>query len=221
MARVLYVEDQQGWKELLERYLTSAGHETIYATSIETTVSLLEGKKKFDVIVFDLLLPDPNLSLLSSGTNKDPFEWLSALIHRLQHRRLPIPPIIVVTGYPLSKERIIELFSCYRQVVDFHEKKNFQRSVFLESIAKLPSHSTKTRTWPWRIVAALAASSLGLLIMWALMIGIRLIPDPQTQQAWLNLVPSVTTFVVVLLFVLNYDGPLHDLISLVTGKKSG
>ena len=72
MARILLVEDEISWINLHTRFLSTAGNEIQLASSFDAAVTMLRGKHKFDLIVFDLYL--------THNPGDDPYVWISALI---------------------------------------------------------------------------------------------------------------------------------------------
>jgi diguanylate cyclase (GGDEF)-like protein len=80
-ARVLAVDDQRYFRELIEEFLSAEGFETQTAASGEEALHLLE-RSSFDIVLTDLVMPGMDGS---------------ELVHRVKHRN-PDQDIVVVTG---------------------------------------------------------------------------------------------------------------------------
>ena len=97
MARILYIEDIQDNITLVEKIVTSRGHEFLSARNAESGMELAFASKP-DLILLDLGLPDADGQTLSVWLRGDPS--LSAI------------PIIVLTAWP---EEVV------RQTVDAYK----------------------------------------------------------------------------------------------------
>ena len=80
-ARILAVDDQRYFRELIEEFLTAEGFETQTASSGEEALHLLE-RASFDIVLTDLVMPGMDGS---------------ELVHRVKSRN-PDQDIVVVTG---------------------------------------------------------------------------------------------------------------------------
>ena len=80
-ARVLAVDDQRYFRELIEEFLTAEGFETQTAASGEEALHILE-RSAFDIVLTDLVMPGMDGS---------------ELVHRVKSRN-PEQDIVVVTG---------------------------------------------------------------------------------------------------------------------------
>jgi CheY-like chemotaxis protein len=85
MAKILYIEDIQDNITLVERIVTSRGHEFLSAHNAETGLELAFASKP-DLILLDLGLPDADGQTLSVWLKGDPM--------------LTSTPIIVLTAWP-------------------------------------------------------------------------------------------------------------------------
>ena len=95
-ARVLAVDDQRYFRELIEGLLTDEGYEVVTASSGEEALHLLE-REDFDIVLTDLVMPGID------GTQ---------LVERVK-KRLPDQEIVMVTGEsrPLHSQldKIVEM----------------------------------------------------------------------------------------------------------------
>jgi len=85
MAKILYIEDIQDNITLVEKIVTSRGHEFLYAKSAEQGLELAFSSTP-DLILLDLGLPDADGQTLSVWLKGDP--------------ALANIPIIVLTAWP-------------------------------------------------------------------------------------------------------------------------
>jgi len=85
MAKILYIEDIQDNITLVEKIVSSRGHEFLYAKSAETGLELAFNSNP-DLILLDLGLPDADGQTLSVWLRGDP--------------NLEKIPIIVLTAWP-------------------------------------------------------------------------------------------------------------------------
>lgn len=97
MARILYIEDNQDNITLVERIVTSRGHELISANNAEKGLEMAFDLRP-DLILLDLGLPDADGQTLSVWLRNDPtFESV---------------PIIVLTAWPEEVARhTVEAYS--------------------------------------------------------------------------------------------------------------
>jgi CheY-like chemotaxis protein len=85
MAKILYIEDIQDNITLVEKIVTSRGHEFLYAKSAEAGLEMASTSNP-DLILLDLGLPDADGQTLSVWLKGDPV--------------LANIPIIVLTAWP-------------------------------------------------------------------------------------------------------------------------
>ena len=85
MAKILYIEDIQDNITLVEKIVSSRGHEFLYAKNAETGLEMAFSSKP-DLILLDLGLPDADGQTLSVWLRGDP--------------ALEKIPIIVLTAWP-------------------------------------------------------------------------------------------------------------------------
>lgn len=85
MAKILYIEDIQDNITLVEKIVTSRGHEFLFARNAESGLELAFASKP-DLILLDLGLPDADGQTLSVWLRGDP--------------TLSSTPIIVLTAWP-------------------------------------------------------------------------------------------------------------------------
>lgn len=91
MRRILVIEDDNGIRELLQSFLEESGFEVLLAADGLQGMELIE-QGEFDLIIADVMLP------YVSGIG------LTRIAKGLNPRR----PIICITGYGNSPERIAE-----------------------------------------------------------------------------------------------------------------
>ena len=85
MAKILYIEDIQDNITLVEKIVTSRGHEFLFARNAESGLAMAFESKP-DLILLDLGLPDADGQTLSVWLRGDP--------------TLSSTPIIVLTAWP-------------------------------------------------------------------------------------------------------------------------
>ncbi len=197
MARVLFIEDDPSWQDVLRKLLDTAGYTSQRATTFEAAIGCLSGKQPFDVVVFDLRLGE-------KSPNNDTFVWLDALIQGMIARRLKLPPIIIVTGVDVTKREIIQAFTEYRgNVFSFFEKRDFDPKDFLQSIkgavdgspGNLPRSKSFFQLLAYTLLMTVIVLSTFAVLLWS----VGQIADPKTQQTILQVGGAV--IVVIALFV--------------------
>jgi DNA-binding response OmpR family regulator len=123
-ARVLVLDDDEGWLKTVREVLTRHNHWVVGVTSVADALSLLE-KSYFNVGVVDLRL--------DAGDESD--NQGMAFMRALRERGLEeMLPCIVLTAYGNSA-RVRQAFRDF-QVVDFLEKVPFQPAELLEAVTK-------------------------------------------------------------------------------------
>jgi DNA-binding response OmpR family regulator len=91
MRKILVIEDDNGVRELLQSFLEESGFEVLLATDGLQGMEMIE-KGDFDLIIADVMLP-----------------YVSGIgLTRIAKSRRPDRPIICITGYGHSPERIAE-----------------------------------------------------------------------------------------------------------------
>lgn len=213
MAKVLFIEDDPGWQDVVRRLLETAGHESQRATTFEAAMGCLTGKKQFDVIAFDLRLGER-----PPGSN--PFVWLDALIQGMTARKLKIPPVIIVTGVDVTKQEIIEAFTEYRgHIFTFFEKRDFDPKEFLQSIKDSVAYSPdrpRSRSFLRLCAYTLLMATIMLLTFGILLWSVRQVPDPHTQQTILQVGGAVVVVVAVFVTVFSQNTKLENVIESVS-----
>lgn len=214
MAKVLFIEDDPGWQDIVRRLLETAGHESQRATTFEAAMGCLSGKKKFDVIAFDLRLGE-------KFPGSDPFVWLDALIQGMTARKVEIPPIIIVTGVDVSKREIVQAFTEYRgHIFSFFEKKDFDPKDFLQSIKNAidysPDNRLKQRSFFQLFAYTLLMITIMLLTFGILLWIVRQVSDPKTQQTILQVGGAVIVVIAVFVTVFSQNTKLENVIESVS-----
>ncbi len=92
-GKILVVDDQQGWRELLDDILRQEGHEVKTAENMDSAIGLLKSEK-FDIAVLDMRLVD------SSSYNIDGMRVLKEA-----KERQPSIKAIVLTGYSDEEQK--------------------------------------------------------------------------------------------------------------------
>jgi hypothetical protein len=174
----------------------------------------LSGKNQFDVIAFDLRLGEK-----PPGT--DQFVWLDALVQGMTARKLPIPPVIIVTGVDVTKQEIIEAFTEFRgHVFAFFEKRDLDPKKFLQSIkdatAYSPDSRPRSRSFLQLLAYTLLMATVMLVTFGILLWSVRQVPDPQTQQTILQVGGAVIVVVAVFVTVFSQNTKLENVIESVS-----
>lgn len=189
MANVLFVEDSPTWQLLLEAILDTAGHETKYVSTLNSAIELFSAKSRIDVIVFDLNLDD-------AIDTHSPYAWLDALKDGLVARKIKIPPIIIVTGIIVDKEKIRRCFTEYRGIVfDFFEKEELRTNPervreFLQSVKLADEfHTQESRLKSFLSILgySILMAFIVVLIIGVLSFSVNQFSDPKTQQVFLRI----------------------------------
>ena len=214
MAKALFIEDDPGWQDILRRLLETAGHESQRATTFESAIGILSGKKQFDVIVFDLRLGE-------KPANSDQFVWLDALIQGILARNLKVPPIIIVTGVDITKKEIVQAFTEYRgYVFSFFEKKDFDPKDFMQTIKNAVDHSPtnprKSRSGLQLFAYTLLMTAIMLVTFGILIWSVKQVSDPQTQQTILQVGGAVLVVIAVFVTVFSQNTKLENVIEAIS-----
>lgn len=100
-GKILVVEDQQGWRNLLTDILNRDGHEVIPATNFQ------EAKERIDNDRFDLAIIDMRL------VDSDSYNIQGMAVLQEVKKQYPDLKVIILTGYPDSAQRI-------KSIEDYH-----------------------------------------------------------------------------------------------------
>jgi DNA-binding NarL/FixJ family response regulator len=125
---ILVVEDDAGWRSILDELLTGAGQRVRLSTSYGEALGLLR-RQRFDLAIVDLVLA----SSVEPATNADGY-------HVLATTRAAAIPTIVVSGTvaPGDVERAYAEFN----ILSCLQKQAFDRHAFLRTVAEaLEAHS--------------------------------------------------------------------------------
>jgi DNA-binding NarL/FixJ family response regulator len=123
-ARILLVDDDAGWRSVLEELVTDAGYAAVACSSYGEALGAIR-KSKFDLVILDLVLSSSN-SMVSHESDG---------ILLLDQIKNSDSAIIIVSG-EASPAVIDQLFSSY-PISSFFEKRSFQRSAALQQIQDL------------------------------------------------------------------------------------
>jgi CheY-like chemotaxis protein len=214
MAKVLFIEDDPGWQDRLQLLLRYSGHNVQRAADINTAISILESKQKFDLIVLDLQL-EGNLD------DKDIFMWLITLISRSVTHKLDIPPIIIFTGANFTKKQIVQALNKFHaHVYGFFEKGDYERTEFLQTIQNTNSLSD-SKPSPQRSFVNLFSYTLLMSLVAILMLGILFwavnqIPDPNTQQAFIQVGGAIIVVIAIFVTALGQNSKLENILDGIT-----
>ncbi len=210
MANVLFIEDDISWQGVLEELLETAGHKAQRATTIDAALAILQGKQKYDVIVFDLKLGAISL-------DNDLFTWLTALIQGMIARKLRIPPIIILSGVELSNSQIIQAFTEHRgYVYNIFSKSELAstRKLFMLNIKSAVEHSPSANP-PKSFVHILGYTilmSLIVLAVFAVLIwSVGQISDAQTQQTIIQVGGALIVVIAIFVAVFSQNAKLQDI----------
>lgn len=211
MRKVLFIEDNTNWQKVVQQILSTAGYEMRGATSFDAAIDILNGKQKFDVIVFDLKLDEYT-------KNDDPFLWLDALIQGLTSRKIKIPPIIIVTGVNVSNKQIVQAFTEYREYVySFYEKRDFDPKKFLLSIKGVIEHSPQQSKSLFHLfMYALLMTAIVFSTFGGLLVIIKQIADPKTQQTFLQIGGTLIAVIVIFVLVFTRYSRFEDIVESVS-----
>ena len=115
-ARVLAVDDQRYFRELIEGLLTDDGYEVVTASSGEAALHVLE-REDFEIVITDLVMPGID------GTQ---------LVERIK-KRLPEQEIVMVTGVVDVKSAVAAM----KQGATDYILKPFDRKALISSLDKI------------------------------------------------------------------------------------
>jgi len=210
MAKILFIEDSKRWQEEIRLILATAGHSLESANSFELAMEKIKANN-FDVVVFDLFLG-------VEQTSSVPFVWLNAMVDGMLARKLHIPPIIVVTGYPIPPLGIVELFTKHRGIVfHFFDKSNFDMQQFLEAIKEAVNYPNLTiptsRSTFQLLVFSLFMTVLLLSIFGFLVRGTNQIADPTTQQVLLKAGGAIIIALAIFISIFSQGSKLETVLA--------
>ena len=214
MARVLFIEDDAGWQKTIRRLLETAGHEAYYASTIDSALASLSDNKSFDVIAFDLRLGDkiPNYST---------FLWLHAFVNGMEHRKMKIPPIVILTGVDISKDEIIEAFTEFRlYLINLFEKKNLDPKKFLSCIndaEKIHVYSQpQPKSFKYLLLNTLLIMIIMLIPFGILLWRIQQVPDPETQRTILQIGGAIIVIATAFIAVFSQYTKIESIMEVFT-----
>jgi CheY-like chemotaxis protein len=215
MSRVLFVEDSPTWRDILKETLETAGHETKHAPTLDGAIELLNSKNRIDVIVFDLHLG-------TKRDNRNKYVNLEALKDGLEARKIPIPPIIIVTGISVDPKEVRQCFSEYRGIVyDFFEKTGFEdvEKEFLQSVKKASVtkvHISTPRSFFTVLGYTILLALVVVLIIGILFWSVNQISDPKTQQVFLEIGGALIIVFVIFVLMFSQSTKIEDIIGSIT-----
>jgi ActR/RegA family two-component response regulator len=123
-GRVIVIEDDQDWQEILREYLEDAGFFVEVASSLETGLKKIK-KERFHFATIDLQLEEDTL-------NPSEFEGWELLEKIINYRKGNKMPTMVITGFDkayIKHSEIKKLRGTF-----FMPKKNFDRKKFIEKV---------------------------------------------------------------------------------------
>jgi DNA-binding NarL/FixJ family response regulator len=136
VGEVLIIEDDTGWRGILQEILIDAGYRTRVSTSFGDALGVLR-RGKYSMAIVDLSLAGPAEERIVRGdpTGGDLMDLEGyRLITTIQSTGLPV---IVLSG--LSDPESIERAYRERRIFAFLEKQNFDRRVFLQIVRDVQS----------------------------------------------------------------------------------
>ncbi len=124
--KILVVDDQQGWRELLEDILTEDGHEVKTAGNLKEASELL--REPFDIATIDMRLVD------SSLYNIDGMRVLKEA-----KTRQPSMKAVILTGYPdpAQKDKALNFYGADGYYEKAPDGKPFDIDKFRQAIYNL------------------------------------------------------------------------------------
>lgn len=210
MQRILLIEDNSSWLDLMARILKTAGYQVNRATNLDEALMIVSNKKQdVHLIVFDLVL--------ESTIVEDYYVWLNALIRGMEARNLSIPPVIIITGYDLSKAEIIRGFTNFRGIVyTIFEKTTWNPNEFVECVKDATSNRSSNRVQKKSLLQIFLSALLMTTIVFAVF-GILLwivsqITDPQTQKVVLSTGGALIIVIAIFIVVFTQEVRIQDLL---------
>jgi len=136
VTEVLIVEDDTGWRSILQEILLDAGFRTRVSTSFGDALGALR-RGKYTLAIVDLSLAGPAEERIArgdpAGTDLGDLEGYR-LLSTIQSAGIPV---IVLSG--LSDPESIEKAYRERRIFSFLEKQNFDRRSFLQTVREVLS----------------------------------------------------------------------------------
>ena len=129
-GKILVIEDNEDWKQLLSDYLKEAGYH------VETVTTLNQGLQKIKREMFHFVTID--LQLDEKTQKPSEFEGWDILKKIIDYRANSYMPTMVITGF----EGVYEKFSKIKKIhADFHMlKKDFNKEIFINNINRSIKH---------------------------------------------------------------------------------
>lgn len=91
MAKILVIEDDDGLRELLSAFLQEVGHQVVQASDGLEGMECMD-REPFDLIIVDVMLP-----------------YVSGIgLVKLSKERSPEVPVVCITGYGNSSEKMAQ-----------------------------------------------------------------------------------------------------------------
>jgi CheY-like chemotaxis protein len=215
MARVLFIEDSLDWQDRIQRLLNAAGHDSCRATNVDNAFTLLGGKPRVDIIVFDLRLSDEDKNISS-------FAWLDALIQGMNSRNLSVPPIVIVTGIDITKEDVVQIFNEYRDYVyGLFEKHDFKHKEFMKSLKTISvpsniSHQVKGRPFVSILGYTLLMTVIMLITFLTLLQIVGQVSDPDVQKTILQVGGTVIVFIVIFVAAFSQNARIENILEWIS-----
>jgi CheY-like chemotaxis protein len=212
VKKILFIEDDPEWQEIMKELMQTAGHETIRANSHTDAIKLLTNNEHFNAILFDLKLG-------LTPINDRPFMWLDALVQGLNERNIDLCPIIIITSASLSKNQVREAFTRFRGIVFDLFDKNPKTKTFdsLEALLQSINEATKYELQKkppsfWHLLinsllmTGIITASIGILL-WA----VTQIADAKTQQTFIQWGGAIIVVFVLFLIITGQYAKLEDI----------
>lgn len=136
--RVLVIEDEDGIREVLRRYLSADGHEVVEAADGRSGLALFDDACP-DFVILDLMLPEI-----------DGYELCAAI-----RRRRPDVPLIMLTARDEESDKVVGL----RLGADDYVTKPFSPR---ELIARIAAVARRSRTGPRRMTRTAGPDGLAI-----------------------------------------------------------
>ncbi|MCB0127895.1 MAG: hypothetical protein KDE58_36770 [Caldilineaceae bacterium] len=130
MARILILEDIDGWRDLIRANLPGDSIQCDDAHDIETVQRLLS-ENTYDLIIADLLLDEREINFFNQ------FDDIGKLIFTIKQSKLHgklRPPIIIITIHPVDAQ-LPELLNAWPGWIwGWHQKEPFNGQAFLRNV---------------------------------------------------------------------------------------
>jgi two-component system response regulator RegX3 len=123
---ILVVDDQENWREALTILLTEEGYKIKAAEYFEDAIRELE-QKKFDLIVLDVRLVDPDI-----------FNVQGVELLKIIKNQENAPKVVMLTGYPESvRDGILSEYGADALILKVPPNSKFDSQAFREKIQSL------------------------------------------------------------------------------------